>query len=171
MNTRYFFLTLLTAVLVHFTASRLLPGFPVAVDVFLVVTILNALSGDSLTGLLGGLICGLLHDALSGEAYGLHGFADTLVGYATARVSQRLATRRVGGLLAILLSAAVLQQTVLILMGVALNPDHNLPEPLWVAVRVVSGSLLGLALYLFTLRTRDRMAEARRNRRSRLRLE
>lgn len=171
MRPRTFVLSLLAAILFHLAAARLVPAVPRALDVFLVVTVLNGLSGNSLAGLLGGLLCGLTQDTFSGAAYGLHGFANTLVGYATARVAQKLVTRRVGGLLVILLGAAALQQTVLILFAVFVLSEGNLPDPLWAGIRVVTSALAGLALYKLGQRSRIRLEESRRNRRSRLRLE
>lgn len=171
MRRRTFFLLLLGAVLFHLAAARLLPALPRALDAFLVVTVLNALSGNSLAGLLGGLLCGLTQDTFSGAAYGLHGFANTLVGYATARVAQRLVTRGIGGLTVVLLSAAVLQQATLILLTIFVVGEANLPDPLWVGLRVVVSALAGLALYKLSLRSRARLEAARRNRRARLRLD
>ncbi len=171
MRPRTFVLSLLAAILFHLAAARLFPVVPRALDVFLVVTILNGLSGNSLAGLLGGLLCGLTLDTFSGAAYGLHGFANTLVGYVTARVAQRLVTRGVGGLLVVLVGAAALQQTLLIVFSVFVLSDGNLPDPLWVGLRVVTSSLTGLALYKLSQRSRIRLEENRRNRRARLRLE
>lgn len=171
MRPRSYFLALLAALLFHVAAARLVPALPRALDVFLVVTILNGLSGNSLGGLLGGLLCGLTLDTFSGAAYGLHGFANTLVGYVTAKVAQRLVTRGVGGLLVVLLGAAALQQAILILFAAFVLSDGNLPDPLWVGLRVLVSALTGLALYKLSLRSRVRLEEARRNRRSRIRLE
>ncbi|MCB1034447.1 MAG: hypothetical protein KDD47_11505 [Acidobacteria bacterium] len=171
MRPLHFFLAWLAAVLLHLTTARLLPVVPRALDVFLVVTVINALSGRSLPGLLGGLFCGLSLDTFSGGVYGLYGFADTLVGYATARVAQRLVTRGIGGLSVVLLSAAVLQQATLILLAIFVVGEANLPDLLWVGLRVVTSAAVGLALYKLSLRSRVRLEESRRNRRARLRLD
>ena len=171
MRPRTYVFSLLAALLFHVAAARYFPSLPRALDVFLVVTILNGLSGNSLGGLLGGLFCGLTLDTFSGAAYGLHGFANTLVGYVTAKVAQRLVTRGIGGLIVVLVGAAALQQAVLILFAAFILSEGNLPDPLWVGLRVVISALAGLALYKLSLRSRQRLEESRRNRRARLRLE
>jgi rod shape-determining protein MreD len=171
MRLRHFLLALAVTVFFHLLLSRLVPVVPRALDLFFVLTVLNALAGRSLRGLLGGTACGLIHDALSGAPYGLHGFADSLVGYVTARVAQRLVTRRFTSLLLILVMAAVLQQAVLLLIGVGLAAEPNLPDPLWVALRAIISSLVGLSLDGLSRRVQHQIAETRRTRRSRLRLE
>jgi len=163
--------SLAVVTLVHLLLARLLPGFPRILDLFFVLTVLNGLNGKSLNGLLGGMACGLVQDAFSGAPYGLHGFADTLVGYATAKVAQRLVTRRFTGLLLVLFCMAALQQAILLLLGIGLVPNLNVPAPLWLAMRAVLSSVAGFALHSATHRLQVRLAEARRNRRARLRLE
>jgi rod shape-determining protein MreD len=149
---------------------RLFSDFSRIFDLFLVLTVLNALDGRSLPGMLGGLICGLMADTFSGLPFGLHGFADTLAGYATARIAQRLATRRWAGLAAVLLAAAVLQQSTLILLTAWLIPDPGLPELAWVAVRVGTSAILGLFFYLAGARARQRLETSRRTRKTPLKL-
>ena len=82
------------AALVHFVGVRLWPDFARAVDVFLVVVALHGLRGNSLSGLLVGLLVGLLQDTLTSGPFGLFGFADTIIGYVTARLAQRLVIQR-----------------------------------------------------------------------------
>lgn len=171
MRPRTFFAALAAAVLLHLLATRLFPGFPRILDLFFLLTALNGLRGNSLGGLLGGMACGLTHDVFSGAPYGLHGFADTLVGYATARIAQRVATRRPAGLLLIVLSAAILQQGVLLLLGMGLMSELNPPEPLWLGLRALLSSLATLAMEVMSRRLQVRITEARRNRRSRLRMD
>jgi len=54
------------------------PNFARAVDIFLVVAALYGLRGNSLSGLLVGLVVGLLQDTLTSGLFGLFGFADTI---------------------------------------------------------------------------------------------
>src|SRR6185369_5251891 len=103
-------LGLAAAVLAHFVGTRLFPVFPQVVDLFLVVVALNALSGNSLAGLLAGMVVGLLYDSLYSHLYGLYGFADTIVGYGTARLAQRLVIQRPTGVLAVVGLATILEQ-------------------------------------------------------------
>ncbi len=115
------------AVLVHLLGVRLIPSFALAVDVFLVVVALFALEGSSLAALFAGLLVGLLHDSLSGGSFGLFGFADTIVGYGTARLAQRLVIQRPTGVLALVSFAAVVQQAIVIGLAFLLLPDTELP--------------------------------------------
>lgn len=171
MSLRVFVLALFAAVLLHLGLAKLLPELARGFDPFVVVTVLNGLGGHSLFGMLGGLLCGLAHDTWSGGPFGLHGLADTLVGYATARVAQRLVTRRLSGLLAVLLCATGLQQAMLVAIEVLLISGGNLPDPGWVASRAVTSALFCLAVYRLTERTRLRLEESRRQKQSRLRLD
>src|SRR6185312_6776838 len=75
------------AALVHFVGMSLWPGFGRTVDVFLVVVVLHGLGGSSFSALVVGLIAGLLQDTLTSAPFGLFGFADTIVGYVTARLA------------------------------------------------------------------------------------
>jgi len=57
---------------------------------------------------------GLLHDTLTSGPYGLFGFADTIVGYTTARLAQRLVIQRSTGVLALVSFASVAQQAIVV---------------------------------------------------------
>ncbi len=160
---------LAAALLVHLVGLRLWPDFPRLVDVFLVVVVLHALDGETLPGLLGGLAVGLLQDALTGGLYGLYGFADTIVGYGTARLAQRLVIQRATGVFGVVAFAAALQQAVVVLLAFLLRPDPGLPQPGGVAVRALICGAAGMAAHL-AIRSWHRGVESRRRgRMSRLR--
>jgi rod shape-determining protein MreD len=160
---------LLAAVLLHVAGVHLWPSFPRSVDLLLVVVVLNALDGDSFAGLAGGLLAGLVHDALTGGLYGLYGFADTLVGYLTARAGQRLVIQRAAGVMVVVLLATLAQQGILALLVALLFSDQSampdLPALSWVVIKAVVDGLVGWALYVGSGRF-GRLREARR--RSRL---
>jgi rod shape-determining protein MreD len=164
-------LGLAAAVLVHLLGAALFPGFPRLLDVFLVVVTLQALSGNSLTALLVGLAVGLLHDTLSGSLYGLHGFADTIVGYGTARLAQRLVLQRATGVFVVVGVASLLQQVVLVGLTFLLLPDPALPRPLWAGVQALSCGVAGMLVYAAAGSFGRQYEIRRRNRMSRLRLE
>jgi rod shape-determining protein MreD len=158
------------AALVHFVGMSLWPGFARTVDVFLVVVVLHGLEGSSLSALLVGLVVGLLQDTLTSGPFGLFGFADTIVGYITARLAQRLVIQRPTGVLAVVSFASALQQAIAVGLTLALLPNPELPSPVWVAVRAGTCGLLGLAIYV-AMGNWHRSSEARRRgRMSRLRM-
>jgi rod shape-determining protein MreD len=164
-------LGLAAALLVHLVGAYLFPDFPRLLDVFLVVVALHALSGNSLTGLLVGMAVGLIHDTLTGGLYGLYGFADTIVGYGTARLAQRLVLQRATGVFAVVGLASVLQQVVLVGLTFLLLPDPPLPRPLWAGAKAVACGLLGMLVYAASGSVGRNYESRRRSRMSRLRLE
>jgi rod shape-determining protein MreD len=165
-----FFLAVAAALLIHLVGVQLFPAFPRFLDVFVVVVVLNALTGDSLGALLGGLLVGLLQDTLAGGLYGLYGIADTIVGYATARLAQRLVIQRATGVLGIVSFAAALQQVILVALSFLLLPDAILPNPLGVAMKAAISGAAGMLAYVAGSRWRRGYESRRRGRMSRLRL-
>lgn len=158
------------AVLVHLAGVRIFPGFAQAVDVFLVVVVLHALEGSSLAGMLVGLLVGLLHDTLTGGPFGLFGFADTIIGYGTARLAQRLVIQRATGVFAVASFASALQQAIVVTLAFLLLPAPALPDPFWVVVKAGVCGLLGMAAHVAARRWRRTAESRRRSRMSRLRL-
>ncbi len=159
------------AALVHFVGVRLWPDFPRVVDVFLVVVALHGLRGNSLSGLLIGFVVGLLQDTLTSGPFGLFGFADTIIGYVTARLAQRLVIQRPTGVLALVGFASALQQAVTLGLTFLLLPVPAPLNPVWAAVRTGACGLLGMILYIAGGRWRHSAEARRRGRMSRLRLE
>ena len=161
---------LAAALLVHFAGMQLYADFGRLIDVFLVVVVLYALEGETLSGLFVGFFIGLLHDTLTGGPFGLFGFADTIVGYGTARLAQHLVIQRATGVLGVVTFASAAQQAVVVGLAFLLLPEPSLPEPLWVAVKAIACGLLGMAAYVAGRRWRSGMDSRRRNRMNRLRL-
>ena len=166
MRALKFLAALAVALVIHLVGVRLWADFPRVFDVFLVVVVLHALDGESLPAMLGGLVAGLLHDALSGGLYGMYGFADTLVGYGTARLAQRLVIQRSTGVLGVVAFVTAAQQTALVVLAFLLQTAPGLPEPGWVAARAAACGLLGMAAHAGLRRWR-RAVEARRRGRAR----
>lgn len=161
---------IVVAALVHFVGMSFWPAFSDTIDLFLVVVVLHALRGNSLSALLVGLFVGLIQDSLTTKIFGLFGFADTIVGYVTARLAQRLVIQRPTGVLAVVSFASALQQTVTVGLMFMLLSSPELPSPLWVAVRAGACGLLGAAVYVVTDNWRRSSETRRRGRMSRLRL-
>jgi len=158
---------LAAVVLAHAVGVRLHPEFPQAVDLFIVLVVLHGLDGRSAPALAGGLAAGMVQDALTGGLFGLYGCADTIIGYGTARASQRLVIDRAGGVLPLAAVAAVVQQVVVVGLATAMLPDPRLPDPLWLIVRAVSSGLLATLLYAgggWWRRDADRRKRRRRER-------
>lgn len=170
MRAGRFALALGLAILVHALGVRLHPVFGQAIDLFLVLAVLNALDGDSRAGLLGGLAAGTAHDALAGGLFGLFGFADTLIGYGVARLSQRLVIERPSGVLPVAAVAAVVQQAVAVGLALALLPEPRLPDPLWLAIRAAVVAVLGTLFFALGRWWRGGTDRRRRRRRERIQL-
>lgn len=169
MNALKLFAGLAAAVLLHLALMQLFPNLAPAVDVFLVVVVLNGLGGNSLAGLFAGLLVGAVHDSLTNNPFGLFGFADTIVGYSTARLAQRLVIQRPTGVLAVVSFASVLQEAIVVALMVMLLPDPELPTPVAVAVRAGLCGVLGMFLYMVWDRWTRGADARRRSRMSRLR--
>jgi rod shape-determining protein MreD len=159
------------AALVHFVGVRLWPDFARAVDIFLVVVALYGLRGNSLSGLLVGFLVGLLQDTLTSGPFGLFGFADTIVGYVTARLAQRLVIQRPTGVLGLVSFASALQQAIIVGLTFVLLPTPAPLDPVWALVRAGSCGILGMFLYIAGGRWRSSSETRRRGRMSRLRLD
>ncbi len=146
------------------------PNFPRALDLFLVLTVLYALRGKSLVGLLAGLAAGLTADTLSSGPYGLFGFTDTLVGYATARVSQRLVIQRASQIFLLTTAAIVVQQLLLTALAYLLLDQGGLPDLAWLLIKAVTGGLVAFLTILSSAALRRSRERRRRGRLERLRL-
>ncbi len=159
----------LAAVLIHAAGAQAWGDFPRAFDLLLLCLIFNALDGDYLAAMLGGLAIGLVSDALSGGLYGLHGFADTMMGYGTAFAARRLVIRRTTSMFLLFSLVAACQQAVLIGLATLLVPDPGFPSLPWALVKVATTGLLGVSLDTGAKHLRLRWATWQRGRASRLR--
>lgn len=169
MRAASFFAGLACAVLVHVAGVRLFDNFSSVVDVFLIVTLFNALGGNPLVGLLGGLGTGWLADATSGGLYGSYGFCNTLVGYGAAVASQRLVIHKPGSVFLLFSLGAAVQQLILVALAELLQPGAARPQLVWLAalfvttgiVGVIGNALRGQSLRWLTLWRRSRTARLR----------
>jgi len=164
------FAAIAAAVLVHLGLMQLWPDLARTLDVFLVVVVLYGLGGSSLASLFAGLVVGMVHDTLTNNPFGLFGFADTIVGYSTARLAQRLVIQRATGVLALVSFAAALQEAIVVGLVVMLLPDPQLPTPIGVALKAGLCGVLGMFLYIAGKHWLQGSETRRRSRMSRLRL-
>ncbi len=161
---------LAAVVLAHMGGVALAPDFPRFVDLFAVLAVGNGLAGGPLAGLVGGAICGFVHDGLSGSPYGLHGFADTFIGYSAARLGQRLIIERPAAVMATVLGATLVQQAILFALTVTLMRDREGQAPPWWVVTAAANGLVALAFYAATESFRGARERRRIDRVDRVRL-
>jgi rod shape-determining protein MreD len=162
---------LLIALLVHSAGVWAVPEFARAVDLFLVLTVLYGLRGHSLGGLSGVLAAGLAQDALTAGPFGLHGFANTVVGYGVARLTQRLVIERPSGVLLVTAAASLVQQAILASLVLLLLPNRELPEPAWIGLRALGCGVIATEVWIATQRWRTGAESRRLNRGKPLRLD
>lgn len=148
MRALRFGVALIIAALAQFAGMQFFPWFTLAVDLFLVIAVFNALDGAVLAGMLGGCVAGLVADALSGGPFGLFGFANTVVGYGTASAVLRLVIQRASSSLLVFCLAAAAQQATMLALSLLLLPNPAAPDLRWIGVKVATTGVLGLGLYL-----------------------
>ncbi len=154
---------LLFATALQAAGTRLVPGLPQWVDLFLVVTVIAARHGHPEGALCAGLAAGWAADALSGGPFALFGFANAAVGYGAATAARNLVVARPGSIAALFALSSAAQSLLvllLVLLGLA-GPSH--PAPLPLLIKVASSALLGLAW----LRLQAQLAGRFRRRRNR----
>ncbi|MDH3254992.1 MAG: rod shape-determining protein MreD [Acidobacteriota bacterium] len=134
---------LLVAIVLHVVAVRILGELSPAVDFFLVVVLFNAVDGNLVAGLLGGVAAGLTADALTGGLFGLHGFADTVIGYSSALASRRIVIQKAVGVMLLFSLAAAVQQALIVGLRLVLLPEAALPTVPGIAARIAVVGLLG----------------------------
>ncbi|HSM12873.1 MAG TPA: rod shape-determining protein MreD [Thermoanaerobaculia bacterium] len=157
-------LALAAVAALQFAGTRLVPAFPLAVDLFLLLTVLVARAGRPVDAMLTGLAAGWTADALTVGPFGIHGLADTVVGYATARVAQQLVVQRKSSQALVFAAAAAVHAGLLVLLGLAFDPTRELPSLAWLPVKAAATALLGLAWTGFAETVRLRWSRRRRRR-------
>src|ERR1700688_3322892 len=117
-------------------------------DLPLLVTIYFGLSRrNPSTGLLLGMVIGLLQDSLSGPTVplGFYGIAKTVIGYLASSIGARLDTEHPAARFALIFSFIVLHQSILVLLA---QPEtwFNLHLAMVAAVNALLGTVLFVAL-------------------------
>jgi rod shape-determining protein MreD len=162
-----FLAVLVAALIVHLVLVALVPPAAQLVDPFLLAIAYLAMTTRPGAAAAGGAAIGLVHDALSGALYGMHGFTATLVGWVMAKTA-RLVDLQKSYYIALYFACAVLLQQ-LVLQGLLLLLMQR-PEPLSVvdlALRVVLGGPAGALLVAGC----ERLGETLRSWKSRRRAE
>lgn len=145
MQAVRFALGLAFAALVHLVGTALWSDFPVVVDPLLVAAGLAALAARPERALVAGTVAGWIADALAGGPFGLFGFANGVVAYATAHVAQRVVVDRRRSAAGLLAASAAAQGVLLVVLGVVFRGGGESLTPVELALRVGSSAVLGLA--------------------------
>lgn len=161
---------LVIATLLRSAIGAVLPAAVELVDPFIVVVVWLSVGRSPLAAQLIGLAVGLSTDVFAGGPFGLHGFADTAVGYTVARFAQHLLMRQPRTLALVFALAVVAQQTLIAALEVLLVPVAVVPSPTSVAIRIVLTTLLGLAWLQVEGAGTASLERQRRERASKLRL-
>ena len=165
-----FVVGLLLAAALQALGIRLFGPFFLVIDLFLVLAVYTSLDHGPVASMLAGSVAGLAQDALTGGLYGLHGFANTLVAWAAARLRQRVVIQQphqVGLLFAL---AAALQQTILVALQYLMLPGALLPGLGVMTARMATTGAAGTLLWILTRRVRHGLGVWRERRRRRLAL-
>jgi len=157
---------LASVVLLHLLLGQVLPA---ACDLFVLLVALNGLAGNTLRGLVGGLVVGLLQDLFTASPYGLHALACCVVGYGTALLAQRIVVsqRVVSGLL---IALGVLVHQVVVAALLALLGIEERSQVSAISLRVLATTAIGVLYLWLGERARTWSAERRRLAEGRVRL-
>jgi rod shape-determining protein MreD len=162
------FAGLVAAAILHFVGVELFEAFPRAVDLFLLVAVLEARRGQPAVGMLAGLAAGLLTDGITGGPYGLFGFADTAVAYGVAAAARQLVVQRTTSLAALFAAAAAAQQALVAGLALVFRPGAELAAPEWLLVRVATTAVAGLVWIRVAELVLGRFASRRASRKKKL---
>jgi rod shape-determining protein MreD len=125
-------------------------------DLPLLVTIYFGLSRrNPSTGLLLGMVIGLLQDSLSGPTVplGLYGIAKTVIGYLASSIGSRLDTEHPAARFALIMAFFVVHQAVIVLIRRVLLAQ---PEP-WVNWALVIAAAVNAVVGVFLFVVFDRL--------------
>ncbi len=133
---------LLLAAIGHFVAWSMFPTVAPGFDLFLVITLAAGIKGGQLEGMLTGLVAGIVADAISGDPFGLHGFALTLCGYGVGLAASRVAEMTMFSAVFLAASGALLER--LLVMGLRALFVAGTPTLVWwiLPAVVVTSALL-----------------------------
>jgi rod shape-determining protein MreD len=134
---------------IHFAKAAVL-------DLPLLVTIYFGLSRrNPSTGLLLGMVIGLLQDSLSGPTvpFGLYGIAKTIIGYLASSIGARLDTEHPAARFALTAAFYVAHQGVMVLTQRILLAQ---PEP-WFSMQLIVAALVNALVAVFLFLLLDRM--------------
>jgi len=159
---------LVAALVAHLLLVALGPMAGVVVDPFVVCIAFYALDGRLLGAGLAGCLAGLTEDLVSGGLFGLYGFAGTLVGFVAGRGAQLLSLDRRRFVALLFALAAVVQQISVQLVLLILGVQQEAPPIGVLALRALTGALIGSLLTSLADRTSAAARERRQQRQPRV---
>jgi rod shape-determining protein MreD len=144
MTAVRFALGVVLAAFVHLAGTAVWSGFPVVADPFLVAAVVAGLAGRPERALVAGTVAGWAADALAGGPFGLYGFADAAVAYATALAAQRIVVDRPATAAGLFAAAAGAQGGLLMALGLVFRGAGETLAPLELLLRGATTAALGL---------------------------
>ncbi len=170
MKLLRFLVGLILAVLLQALGLRLFAQFTLVFDPLLIIVVYHSLDSSPSWSSIGGTTAGLAQDALSGGLFGLHGFANTFVAFASCRLRQRLVIQQPSQVGLLFVLAAALQLAILSTLQFLIVSGSELPGPGTMAARLVSSGIAGAALFIAAGKVREWERHWRARRRKRLKL-
>ncbi len=165
-----FIVGLVLAVLLQALGLRLFDNFALGFDPFLILVVYHSLDGSPAWSSIGGSVAGLAQDALSGGLFGLHGFANTFVAFASCRFRQRLVIQQPSQVGLLFVLSAALQLAILATLQFLIVSGAELPGLGSMAARLVSSGVAGATLYVMAGKARELDQQWRARRGTRLKL-
>lgn len=129
MQTFKLALSIVVALFIHYLLPNYLPFFQY-VDLPLIITVYTALQRSPMLGMATGCAAGLGSDAISGGIVGVGGFSRTLIGYAVAMSSIKLALENPLMRLAIVGLASVVNTVLFVGLHQMLQQEQVLDQAL-----------------------------------------
>jgi rod shape-determining protein MreD len=166
-----FLLGLVAATTLLALGQHVTHGFASWFDPFLVLTIYQGLRHGPAASALGGTATGLLQDTLTAGLFGLHGFANTAVGYLVSWVRQRFVIQQPAQVGILCFLAAAFQTLLLALLQVSMVADGELPDPWSTLIRMTTTGILGAVVFDLAGRLFEWERRWRERRGRRLRLD
>lgn len=164
-----FLVALALACLAQMLGLAVTPDSGRLVDPFLVVVVWLGMRTSPVLAQIFGAGTGLVQDALSGGLFGLHAFANTLVGHGVALAAQRVVVGQQAVRVLIFGAASALQQATLAVLMIAMLDDPPLPHLGFAAGRVLVTAVLGAILISIESRARSQWSSWQRRRSRQLR--
>jgi rod shape-determining protein MreD len=166
-----FLAALVAALIAHLLLVALVPPAAQLIDPFLPAIVFTAMTARPGAAAAGGAVIGLVHDALSGGLYGMHGFTGTLVGFVMARTARLVDLQKTYYIGLYFACAVLLQQLVLQGLMVLLMQRPELLSLLDLALRVALGGPAGALLVAGCARLGETLRSWKSRRRAEIFLE
>lgn len=166
-----YLLGLLAATAVYTIGQKIHPEAGLVLDPFLILVVYHGLATRPGWDSLGGATAGLVHDALTGGAFGVFGFADTVVAYTAGRLRGQLVLQRAWRIAVFFGLMALAQRTLVTLLLFLFATDAEIAPPWSALVIAIATAVLGAWVFAFARRLRARTTSWRTRRARKLTIE